>query len=120
DGASSGLRECPLHQRPLIGCTRHVGCEEWRPAAALCALQPCAPYLGDRNGSNSDIGRNPAVPLQIADATNWLSDVRFGSKADIRAAKCHVRFTPKADICGATRDVCFGPIADIQEFDSLC
>src|SRR5262245_27622321 len=67
----------------------------WRPAAALCALQPCAPYLGDRNGSNSDIGRNPAVPLQIADATNWLSDVRFGSKADICAAKCHVRLTQK-------------------------
>jgi hypothetical protein len=56
-----------------------------------------------------------------------FSDVRFGSKADICAAKTHVRFTPnsdrksgfpqkamsalpsKADMCGATRDVCFGP-----------
>jgi hypothetical protein len=55
------------------------------------------PHLGDRNGSNSDIGRNPAVPLQIADATNRLSDVRFGSKADICAATSHVRFAPNSD-----------------------
>jgi hypothetical protein len=57
--------------------------------------------------------------------------VRFGSKADICAAKSDVRFTPnsdresgfpkkfmsalhrKADMCGATGDVRFGPIADI-------
>src|SRR5262245_57305956 len=58
------------------------------------------------------------------------ADVRFGSKADICAAKSHVRFTPnsdrksglpqtvmsalppKADMCGATRDVRIGPKAD--------
>jgi hypothetical protein len=57
--------------------------------------------------------------------------VRFGSKADMCAAKSDVRFTPnsdresgfpqkvmsalppKADMCGALADVCFGPIADI-------
>src|SRR5262249_196707 len=57
--------------------------------------------------------------------------VRFGSKADICAAKGHVRFTPnsdresrhpqtvmsalppKADMCSALAHVCFGPIADI-------
>ena len=33
------------------------------------------------------------------------SDVRFGSKADVRTAKGHVRFTSKADMCGAARDV---------------
>ena len=44
-------------------------------------------------------------------------DVRFGSKADIRAAKCHVRFTPKADICSATAHVCYGPKADICSLD---
>jgi hypothetical protein len=61
-------------------------------------------------------------------------NVRFGSKADIRAAKCHVRFTPnsdrnsgpplnamsalppKADMCGANRHVCFGPKADIVSY----
>jgi len=62
-----------------------------------------------------------------------LSDVRFGSKADICAANSDVRFTPnsdrksglprkvvsafppKADVCGANHYVCFGPIADIRE-----
>jgi len=28
-------------------------------------------------------------------------NVRFGSKADICAAKCHVRFTTESDMCGA-------------------
>ena len=58
-------------------------------------------------------------------------NVRFGSEADICAAKGHVRFTPnsdtksghrrnvmsafppKADMCGANCHVCFGPKADI-------
>jgi hypothetical protein len=57
--------------------------------------------------------------------------VRFGSKADIRAAKTHVRFTPdsdrnrglfqtvmsalppKADMCSALAKVRFGPKAEI-------
>jgi len=60
-----------------------------------------------------------------------VTDVRFGSKADMCSAQAHVRFTPnsnresglsqkamsalppKADMCGATRDVRFGPKADI-------
>src|SRR5215470_2879871 len=60
------------------------------------------------------------------------ANVRFGSKADIRAAKGHVRFTPesdhksrhpqtvmsalpsRADMCGATANVRFGPEADIN------
>jgi hypothetical protein len=42
-----------------------------------------------------------------------LAVVRFGSKADICAAKSHVRFTPESGMCGATRDVRFVPIADI-------
>jgi hypothetical protein len=59
-------------------------------------------------------------------------DVRFGSKADICAAKSDVRFAPnsdrksvfphkvmsalppKADICSATSHVCYGPKADID------
>jgi len=59
-------------------------------------------------------------------------DVRFGSKADICAAKSDVRFTPnsdrksgfphkvmsalppKADMCSAVAYVCFGPKADIR------
>src|SRR5262245_58638020 len=58
-------------------------------------------------------------------------DVRFGSKADMCAAKRHVCFPPnsdreseipqkavsalppKADMCGALAHVRFGPIADI-------
>jgi len=64
----------------------------------------------------------------------WINDpsnVRFGSKADIRSAQAHVRFTPnsdrksvipakamsalppKADMCSALAYVCFGPKADI-------
>jgi hypothetical protein len=63
-----------------------------------------------------------------------LADVRFGSRADMCAAKGDVRFTPnsdrksgaarqcmsasplKADMCGAARDVRFGPIADIGRY----
>ena len=59
------------------------------------------------------------------------SDVRFGSKGDICAAKSDVRFTsntdresgfppevtsalrPIADRCSTTRDVRYGPIADM-------
>jgi len=59
-------------------------------------------------------------------------DVRFGSKADMCAAKGHVRFTPdsdresrhphkvmsallpKADMCSARDHVCYGPKADIM------
>jgi hypothetical protein len=55
-----------------------------------------------------------------------LTDVRFGSKADICSAQSHVRFTPnsdresglrqtvmsalplKADMCGALANVCLG------------
>jgi hypothetical protein len=57
--------------------------------------------------------------------------VRFGSQADICAAKSDVRFTPnsdresrhvpmvmsalpsKADLCSAMAHVCYGPIADM-------
>src|SRR5262249_62005934 len=61
-----------------------------------------------------------------------VADVRFGSRADICAAKSDVRFAlnsdrksdfpekamsalpPKADMCSAATNVCFGPIADIK------
>jgi hypothetical protein len=33
-----------------------------------------------------------------------ITDVRFGSKADIRVAKSHVRFTPKAGISLALKN----------------
>jgi hypothetical protein len=64
-------------------------------------------------------------------------NVRFGSKADICAAKTYVRFTPnsdresgfpqkvisalppKADMCEALADVCLGPIADIAATYSI-
>jgi hypothetical protein len=39
-------------------------------------------------------------------------NVRFGSKADICAAKSHVRFGSKADMCSAKRHVRFVPKAD--------
>jgi hypothetical protein len=63
-------------------------------------------------------------------------DVRFGSKADVRAAKRHVRFAPesdresgfsqtvmstlplKIDMCGALAHVCFRPKADIGTITS--
>ena len=41
------------------------------------------------------------------------ANVRFGSKADMCSAKCHVWFTPIADICSALAHVRFVPIADI-------
>ena len=44
-----------------------------------------------------------------------MSDVRFGSKADICSALGHMSALPlKADMCGALVDVRFGPIADIS------
>jgi hypothetical protein len=69
----------------------------------------------------------PASPASLKAVAN----VRFGSKADMCAAKRHVCFTPnsdreseipqqamsalppKADTCSATRDVRFGPKADM-------
>jgi hypothetical protein len=59
-----------------------------------------------------------------------MSDVRFGSKADMCNAPTHVRFTPnsdrksmsalppKADMCGALGYVRFGPIADMGHINS--
>jgi hypothetical protein len=79
----------------------------------------------DRHGT----GRLRQCPWQCK------TNVRFGSKADMCAAKRHVRFTPnsdresvipqkamsalpsKADMCGATDYVCFGPKADIGNFN---
>jgi hypothetical protein len=66
-----------------------------------------------------------------------MSDVRFGSKADMCNAPTHVRFTPnsdrksgppqnamsalppKADMCSATAHVCFGPKAGIGSIDDF-
>jgi hypothetical protein len=47
------------------------------------------------------------------------SNVRFGSKTDIRAVHHHVRFTPKADIAERDWDVRFVPKADIAVVGSL-
>jgi hypothetical protein len=61
------------------------------------------------------------------------ADVRFGSKADMCAAKRHVRFTPnsdresvipqkamsalppKADMCGAMAYVCYGAKSGLMQ-----
>ena len=69
----------------------------------------------------------PAVRGVMHEGLGAESDVRFGSQADMCAAKGHVRFTPesdhesghaamvmsalhlKADMCGATGHVCSGP-----------
>src|SRR5262249_55866620 len=77
---------------------------------------------------HTDIERLPCS-LKGEDECN---DVRFGSKADICAAKSDVRFAPnsdresrhpqtvmsalppKADMCSARAHVCFGPKADID------
>src|SRR5215468_9255928 len=66
----------------------------------------------------------------------WMLHVRFGSKADMCAAKGHVRFTPNsdrecgfpqrvmsalppiADMCSALAHVRFGPKADKAAFCS--
>src|SRR5262249_12830630 len=66
-----------------------------------------------------------------------MTDVRFGSKADICSANSHVRFTPnsdresglpqaamsalppKADSCTAATHVRYGPIADSSIFIRL-
>jgi hypothetical protein len=66
-----------------------------------------------------------------------VTNVRFGSKADICSAKGHVRFASnsdresefpqtvmsalplKADMCGALAYVRFGPLADITSFGEL-
>src|SRR5262245_32945344 len=78
--------------------------------------------------------QNALQPALVDDAF----DVRFGSKADMCAAKRHVCFTPnsdreseipqkamsalppKADMCGATRDVRFGPKAILVPANYLC
>src|SRR5262245_51670974 len=49
-------------------------------------------------------------------ALGGLTDVRFGSKADMCSAKGHVRFTPKSDIKCDMWNVRFGLIADIATY----
>ena len=79
--------------------------------------------------SDATINIEPAV-IEL-DLGHPRQNVRFGSKADICAAKTHVRFPPnsdresgfpqtvmsalppRADMCGATRDVRFGPCVDV-------
>jgi len=39
---------------------------------------------------------NHSMITPKSDMCGAARDVRFGSKADIRAAKCHVRFTPES------------------------
>src|SRR5262249_39177961 len=76
------------------------------------------------------------IELGLCITANRRFNVRFGSKADMCAAKRHVRFTPnsdresgfpqtvmsalppKADMCSAARDVRFGPKADIEAFQT--
>src|SRR6516165_7011182 len=71
------------------------------------------------------------MSAKLAQRVEGAVHVRFGSKADICAAKIHVRFAPnsdresrhlskvmsalppKADMCTARGHVCFGPKADI-------
>ena len=50
-----------------------------------------------------------------ASQRNDASYVRFGSKADMCAAKRHVSFTPNSDIDCVFPHVRFGPIADTQD-----
>src|SRR5262249_30312226 len=90
----------------------------------LALQEPNLPDSGMRNGT------------QLASDLDHAY-VRFGSKADMCAAKRHVCFTPnsdreseipqkamsalppKADMCGATGDVRFGPIADTGTITSV-
>ena len=50
-------------------------------------------------------------PRKIPDFAPW-KDVRFGSKADMCSAKCHVRFVPKADIALFDRNAHAADILD--------
>src|SRR4029450_12419324 len=63
--------------------------------------------------------RQSALPPK-ADMCGAASDVRFGSKADIRTANSHVALPPRADICGAKRNVRYGPEADIATHSIGC
>src|SRR5215475_3684095 len=66
-------------------------------------------------------GNNYCVKLQqlssdLSDFPACSTDVRFGSKADIRAATRHVRFTPESDIKCDIVECPLRPKADISAF----
>jgi hypothetical protein len=42
------------------------------------------------------LAQSEGCALVQTQVSEWLSDVRFGSKADIPAASRHVRFTPNS------------------------
>jgi hypothetical protein len=73
-------------------------------------------------------GYSLALCDRAASATKNQVNVRYGSKADICAAKACPdsrkrscpHYPPRADVCGANRPVCFGPIADISECKECC
>ena len=58
------------------------------------------------------------VLKQAGPAIVFLTDVRFGSKADIEVCLRNIRFTPKADIVRHDRDVRFVQVVSIAHFTS--
>jgi len=53
-------------------------------------------------------------PNRFTCNSKGVTDVRFGSKADMCGAKRHVRFTPNSDIDCVFWHVCVGPEADMK------
>jgi len=62
----------------------------------------------------SSLTQKPGIKDRIRPRLNGRPDVRFGSKADICAAKRHVRFTPESRHLECNSSCRFGPKADIE------
>jgi hypothetical protein len=134
--------------------TKPTSLRPWRKAAS-CGAYPCAvvaprsPTIGtDVCWARAITGATATPPIRLRNSRRLIprdsiygqthclttielligvSNVRFGSLADICSAKRHVRFTPnsdresgfphnvmsalppKADMCGAKANVCYGP-----------
>ena len=57
--------------------------------------------------------RTYQLRLRCASQQTWGANVRFGSKADIRAAISHVRFTPNSDRESGHRIICTSSVAAV-------
>jgi hypothetical protein len=130
--ASGSVSPYPI--RTPIRRTRSRSCA--RAASGHVAAPPPITLMKSRRRIASPATSGQRIVAVQTRLVKRRSGVRFGSKADIRAAKSHVCFTPnsdresefrpkvvsalpsKADMCGALGHVCYGPIADIGRFQN--
>jgi hypothetical protein len=94
---------------PRVLVRRPLQRPDWRGLMSESLKAGRRRYTPQEPGCRTSIARS-SEGAAAAGCGGWLLHVRFGSKADMRAATSHIRFTPNS---GYVRR-CFVPIADIS------